>query len=231
VADGLDRGNHVAPEIQLGECNQRVQPLNAGYVISSQVEYAELCQSDQTFDPADTVGMKIENVKVMKVFEAFKLINMLRKNISTFAQEMKAKHLAYFVLAEHEHTQLGYSMQTGHCLDGVVVQIEKNQVREIPDISNGLNIIVLIIEQPETLFAFEHRACGQLAIVNTQTLWICALVLTASDIKRLEEHNVNDGERNEPMTREQPWLRQAFDQVETVLSTCIWRNGNRHRIF
>ena len=125
MADGLDRGNHVAPEIQLGECNQRVQPLNAGYVISSQVEYAELCQSDQTFDPADTVGMKIENVKVMKVLEAFKLINMLRKK-TTFAQEMKAKHLGYFVLAEHEHTQLGHSMQTGHCFNGVIVQIEKN---------------------------------------------------------------------------------------------------------
>ena len=91
MADGLDRGNHVAPEIQLGECNQRVQPLNAGYVISSQVEYAELCQSDQTFDPADTVGMKIENVKVMKVLEAFKLINMLRKNISHFRPRDESK--------------------------------------------------------------------------------------------------------------------------------------------
>ena len=122
-------------------------------------------------------------------------------------------------------------MQTRHTLDGVVVQIEKNQIGQVSDVGNGLYVVVLIIEQPQTVFAFQDRACRQLPIVNAQPLRIGVLVLTASDIKRLEEHNVKDGERNEPMTREQPGLRQAFDQVETVLSTCIWRNGNRHRIF
>ncbi len=63
--------------------------------------------------------------------------------------------LANFVFSKHEHTQLSHSLKTRHGLDRVVVQIKKYQVGKIPNVGDSLDIIVLIIEQAQSLFTFK----------------------------------------------------------------------------
>jgi hypothetical protein len=78
VANRFDCRDHVAPEIQFGKRYERVQPLNLGDVVASKIQYAQLSQSDQPFYSTDAVGMKVENVKMIQVLKAIKLIQNIR---------------------------------------------------------------------------------------------------------------------------------------------------------
>ena len=89
------------------------------------------------------------------------------------------RDLANFVLAEHKHTELSDCLQPSQGLDGVVVQVEKYEIGQVSNIGNGLDVVVLIIQQPQTFFTLEHGARRKLPIVDAQALRIGALVLAA----------------------------------------------------